>query len=86
MQLVIVQREFDAPREVAELQAIEDENAWCLETNNVTFSHTYVSADGKTMLCVYQAPDAEAVRRVQDQAKMPYSRIYAVERVQPDPT
>ncbi len=74
---VIVERRFDQPVEVADLQALEDAAAWCLELHQVTFLRTFFSADGKRMLCVYRAPDAESVRLAQQKAKMPVQRAWA---------
>jgi hypothetical protein len=76
MVIVVVEREFDEPKVFAEFQAVEDANAWCLETNQVTFQRSYFSLDRKRMLCIYEGPDAESVRRAQDQAGLPYTRIY----------
>ena len=76
MVTVVVEREFEVPQVFEELQAVEDANSWCLETHVVTFQRSYFALDGKRMVCVYQAPDAEAVRKAQDQAGLPYLRIY----------
>ena len=74
---VIVERSFEDPVEMAEIQAIEDAGASCLQTHNVTFSHTFFSLDRKRMMCFYQAPDAEAVRVAQRQIHMPVDRVWA---------
>lgn len=41
-------------------RAVVETNA----TNGVTWVHSYVSTDGKTTHCIYDAPDADAIRRV----------------------
>lgn len=80
MRLVVVERTFEEPQSFDDLQSIEDRFAWCLETNRVVFVKTVFSADRKRMLCFYEAPDVEAVRRAQRTAGMPYDAIYAVSR------
>jgi len=42
----------------------------------VTFIRSYFSKDRKRMICEYEAPDAEAVRRLQRTASMPFERIW----------
>jgi hypothetical protein len=74
---VVVERRFDAPVDLASLQAIEEAAAWCLEQHRVTFLRTFCAADGLRMLCLYRAPDAESVRLAQQQANMPVERIWA---------
>lgn len=81
---VVVERRFEEPVAVEELQAVEDAAAWCLEQHRVTFLRTFFSADRKHMLCLYQAPDAESVRLAQKQAKMPVHRVWACKHYTPD--
>jgi hypothetical protein len=74
---VVVERGFAEPVTVAALQAIEDAGASCMELHRVTFLRTFVSLNGRRMLCLYQAPDAESVRLAQRQAGMPLERVWA---------
>jgi hypothetical protein len=82
---VLVERSFASPVRLEDIQAIEDAGAWCLEAQQVTFSHTIFSLDRKRMLCFYQAPDAEAVRIAQRKAGMPVDAVWAFSRVGPAP-
>jgi hypothetical protein len=81
---VVVERGFDEPVTVESLQAIEEAAAWCLDLHKVTFLRTYFSADRKRMLCLYRAPDAESVRLAQQQAGMPFQRVWACHNYTPD--
>jgi hypothetical protein len=76
MAIVIVERKFDEANAFDELQAQEDSFAWCAEQHEVTFIRSYFSKDRKRMICEYEAPDAEAVRRVQRTASMPFERVW----------
>jgi hypothetical protein len=76
METVIVERSFEEPMQFEEIQRAESDTSWCLEINRVKFLHTYLSSDGKRMICVYEAPDAEAVRRANTTAKLPFDRVY----------
>jgi len=80
---VLVARRFDEPVILAEIQAIEDAGAGCLQTNRVRFVRTYFSKDRKRMMCLYQAPDAESVRIAQREAGMPVERVWAVRQFKP---
>jgi hypothetical protein len=76
MARVIVERKFEEASSFDELQAQEESFAWCAEQHQVKFLRTYLSKDGKRMICEYEAPDAESVRRLQRTASMPFERIW----------
>jgi hypothetical protein len=80
---VLVERRWDAPVDLDAIQSIEDEGAWCLETHAVRFVRTYFSRDQKRMICLYQAPDAEAVRMAQRDARMPVEAIWPFRSMTP---
>jgi hypothetical protein len=73
---VVVERSFVSPVRYEDIKALGEATAWCLETYNVKYSHTFFSLDRKRMLCFYRAPDAEAVRNVQREAGAPVSKIW----------
>jgi hypothetical protein len=83
---VVVERSFDAPVRLEDIQAIEEAGAWCLRAHNVTFARTFFSVDRRRMLCLYEAPDAEAVRVAQREASMPVDAVWAFSRVGPEPS
>jgi len=74
---VVVERSFDAPVTLEEIQAIEDAGASCLTAHNVAFVRTFFSRDRKRMICLYRAPDAEAVREAQRMAGMPVDAVWS---------
>lgn len=81
---VLVERSFDEPVELADIQAIEDASAWCLRAHRVTFARTFFASHRKRMLCLYQAPDAESVRLAQREAAMPMDAAWAFDRISAD--
>ena len=83
MALVVVERAFDDPASFDELQARETEGAWCLDMHNVKFLQTYFSADRKTMICLYEAPDSESVRVAQNRIGMPFERVWTARLFDP---
>jgi hypothetical protein len=76
MSVVVVERAFREPVEFAAIQALEDQGATCLEALDVRFVVSYFSRDRRRMICVYDAPDAEAVRIAQRRAGVPFETAW----------
>jgi len=74
---VLVERSFEKPVTLAEIQAIEDAGASCLSARNVEFARTFFSLGRKQMVCLYRAPDAESVREAQRMARMPVDAVWS---------
>lgn len=74
---VVVERSFAEPVALEDVQALEDANAGCLEARDVAFVCTFFSNDRRRMVCLYRAPDAEAVREAQRMAKMPVDSVWS---------
>ena len=53
------------------------------EDAQVTWLHSYVSADGQTAFCVYEAPGPEAIRRAASRNGLPVDRIVRIRVVDP---
>ena len=49
----------------------------------VTWVHSYVTADRKHTVCVYDAPTPEAIRQVAERNKLPVDRITEVRVLDP---
>ncbi|MGB5704479.1 MAG: DUF4242 domain-containing protein [Polyangiales bacterium] len=60
---VVLEREFPAPITPEQVRQMAAETQ-CLELYRVTPLCSYLMPDGKRMICVFQAPDAEALRSV----------------------
>jgi hypothetical protein len=72
MEVVLVERSFEQPVAFQDIQTLEDAGSWCLDAHHVRFLKTFFSRDRRRMLCLYEAPDAEAVRLAETQARVPY--------------
>jgi uncharacterized protein DUF4242 len=59
--------------------AVVDNNA----AEQVTWVHSYVSADKRKTFCVYDAPSPEAIRRSASRNKLPVERITEVRVLDP---
>jgi hypothetical protein len=51
--------------------------------DQVTWVHTYVSADKRKTFCVYDAPSPEAIRRAAKRNKLPVEHITEVRVLDP---
>ena len=80
---VAVERSWQDPVNMDDIQAKEDAGAWCLSLRNVKFVRTYFTTDRKRMVCLYNAPDAESVREAQREAEMPMDSVWAFELIKP---
>jgi hypothetical protein len=81
--VVVVERSFAEPTDFTTIQAIEERGAWCLDQYRVRWARSYFARDRRRMICVYAAPDAEAVRRAQAQAGLPFERVWAAALYEP---
>ncbi|GAA4864441.1 DUF4242 domain-containing protein [Luteimonas vadosa] len=51
--------------------------------NGVTWVHSYVSEDARTTYCIYDGPDAEAIRESAASNNLPIDRITPVRVLDP---
>lgn len=61
MEWIVVEREFPQPLSDEQVYAMHDE-AQCVDLYRVTGIRSYLSPDRRRLVCVFRAPDAEAVR------------------------
>ena len=76
MSLVVVERSFPEPFTAEALQGYEERGAGCLEVHGARFLYRYVGAERTRMVCLFEAPDAESVRRAQTSARIPFDRVW----------
>jgi hypothetical protein len=55
-------RPIDPPVNLEDLPGMVQYAAGCFDLHHVEWKHSFLSADGRRMLCWYQAPDAESAR------------------------
>jgi hypothetical protein len=63
MAWVILEREFPEPLTSDDVRRLASETQ-CLDLYRVRPVRSYLMPDGKRMVCVFEAPDAEALRSV----------------------
>ncbi|MEW9580775.1 nickel-binding protein [Paraburkholderia sp. DGU8] len=79
MSHVVVERSFPRPQSDADLSIVEDRLAPCSEMYGVIWKRSVVSLDRRHMICEYDAPDAETVRKVQREAGAAFDHIWSGE-------
>lgn len=82
--VVLVTRAFPQPVTFESVQALEDAGAWCLRINDVRFLGSFFARDRQRMICLYAAPDAEAVRRANKRVGLPFEDVWSSLVLAPD--
>ena len=77
MDTIIVEHHFeDRSFDIDRYNDAQRGNAWCLETHGVRHVVSYVTPEARRMICVFEAPDAEAVRRTARELGYKYDRLW----------
>jgi hypothetical protein len=82
MARIVVERSFNAPPSDNDLEEVADRERPCREIRGVTWQRSVMSKNRLRMICEYEAPDAETVRKVQVEAGAPFDRIYPVDVIE----
>jgi hypothetical protein len=56
--------------------SVRQQSRWCLDLHRAEYVESFLGSDGLRMVCIFRAPDAEAVRRASQQGGMPYTEIW----------
>ncbi len=81
---VLVERSFQDPVTFEEIRSVANASNGCFRTHRVKHVRTFLSLDGKRMVCFYNAPDAESVRITQREAALPVDTVCAFHFIGPD--
>ena len=57
--------------------------SWCFEQHSVRLVRSVLSLDGRRMICLFQAPDAESVRVANRIAGLPFDRVWTASVIEP---
>jgi hypothetical protein len=82
MNRIIVERTFQTPQSDADLAAGGTRERPCLDMYNVAWRRSLLSSDRLRMVCEYEAPDAESVRKVQREAGNEFERVWVAEVIE----
>lgn len=76
-EMVVVQRTFEQPLSAASIDEAIAHAQPCLARHDVLYRGGYLSQDGRRMVCVFLAADAETVRHTNRVAAVPFDRAWA---------
>ncbi len=77
MATIILEHHFeDRPFDVDRYRDAQSRNAPCLDIHGVRHVVSYITPDRRRMVCVFEAPDAEAVRQTSRQLGYSYDSIW----------
>ena len=79
MSLVVVERTFEHPPTDADMAAISERVMRCREIRSIIWKRSVLAKDRRRMICEYEAPDAETVRRIQLEADAPFDRVWSAD-------
>ena len=82
MSHIIVGRNFASPLSEKDLEAAAIRERPCLTAYGVTWRRSLLSADRLRMICEYEGPDAEGVRRVPREAGNSFDRAWPGEVIE----
>ena len=82
MAVVLVEHLFDPPADPSAFSA-DTTKPPCLETLDVRWLGSFAARDGSQCVCVYDAADAEAVRRAYRQAEIPFRKVWPATHYHP---
>lgn len=79
MTIVIVERTFAEPVSFEDIEGVHSQLQWCLDVNGGKPLIHGIDSRRLRSLCLYEAPDVEAIRRVAEQAAaVPEPKIWPV--------
>jgi len=77
MAFVILEQCLPPPVRIADVEALECQSEWCRQQYRVRHVSSLLSIDGQHLVCLFDAPDAEALRSVMRQLSQPYAALWA---------
>jgi len=81
MPLFVVEERFEPAIDAESLNPYTDALSPCLKTYDVKWVNSFVARDGSQCVCVYDAADAESVRRAYRSANVPFPfKVWAATR------
>lgn len=76
MAVIMVEERFDPPIDLSQGSPVADKVSPCLPVYDVTWLSSYIASDGTRCVCVYEAENAESVRRVYRQAGVAFENVW----------
>jgi hypothetical protein len=76
MQTIVLERSQPEPATDEYIEGMRTKAEACFEINDVVRKATYVSADGKRFVCIFEARDLQSVQRSLESVGMDYEQLW----------
>lgn len=76
MASIVLERKFDPALTKADLERMFERVGPCLDERNARWIRSYLSGSGDRMICLFEAPDVEAVREGFRMADLPFESVW----------
>jgi len=73
---IIVERNFDPPLTMEELQDMDERIKRCLNIYKVRWIRSFLATDRRRMICEYEAADTASVRNLQREADARFDHVW----------
>jgi hypothetical protein len=74
--VIMVEEKFEPPIDLSQGSPVAEKVSPCLPVYDVTWLSSYIASDGSRCVCVYEADNAEAVRRVYRSAGVDFEQVW----------
>ena len=76
MPTIVLERSQEEPATTEYLEQMRQAAEACFEINDVKRLSTYVSADGRRFVCIFEARDLQSVQRSLESVGMDYQQLW----------
>lgn len=73
---LILERRFEPPLSPVDVLERASDSGWCFKMHRVQWEASYLASTGRTMICWFTAPDAEAARLALRRAGAEIARLW----------
>jgi hypothetical protein len=77
MSFVVAERTMPGPFTVEQIRASIQSRSWCNDLYGISHCGSLLAPELDRVVCIYRAPDAEAVRGASQRVNVPYDRVWS---------
>jgi Protein of unknown function (DUF4242) len=80
---VLVEKRFDPPITTEKWNLDLEIGIPCHTAHNIQWIRSMMSCDRRSVICEFEAPDAETVRKSFRKAGLPFARVWTINIIEP---
>lgn len=81
MELIVVEQRIERRLTQETFERLLEKHAWCRRLYGIRHVQSLIATRADRMVCVFQAPDVEAVRALARRMGFPYEHAWSAQRV-----